>query len=191
MWSYWFLLYLTSLNPLNLLCFRKPTQNNNSILLPTHNRFTIASQLLPNLFTILKGTRWLYFRSQFTTQARFYIRLTIDSQSPHNCFPIFSRFSRVPGGFILGTNSQPKLDSTSDSQSTHNRLTIIWSMFGSHVYRQTVPWEIIVFANGNSMFWISFSLQISTVQLFSSFFIDFERQNNDVHRFLQKHVETP
>ena len=76
---------LTRSFPLNLLCFRKPTQNNNSILRPTHNRLTIASQLLPNRFTILKGTRRLYFRNRFRTQARFYIRLTIDSQSPHNC----------------------------------------------------------------------------------------------------------
>ena len=75
----------------------------------------------------------LCFRKPAQTITRFYVRLTIDSQSPHNCFPIVSRFSRVPGGFILGTNSQPKLDSTSDSQSTHNRLTIVWSMFGVDV----------------------------------------------------------
>ena len=77
--------HLASSFPLILLRSRKPIQNNNSILHPTRNRLTIASQLPPTRFTILKGTGRLHFRNQFTTQARFYIQLTIGSQSPHNC----------------------------------------------------------------------------------------------------------
>ena len=109
---------------------------------------------------------WICFvlGSQLKIITRFYFRLTIDSQSPHNCFPIVSRFSRAPGDFILETNSQLKLDSTSDSQSTHNRLTIVWSMFGSHVY--TVLWE-----------------------RFSSMFTDFEREHNDVHQISQNALQ--
>ena len=115
-----------------------------------------------NHLTIVSPFHWICFAlgSQLKTITRFYVRLTIDSQSPHNCFSIVSRFSRVAGGFVLGTDLQPKNDSTSDSQSTHNRLTIVWSMFCLHVECLDILW------NSFQQF-ISFCMRISVFHRFS------------------------
>ena len=75
---------------------------------------------------------WICFvlESQLKIITRFYFRLTIDSQSPHNRLTIASQSFQDSQGLQATLFQKPIHNSSSILHPTHNRLTIASQLFG-------------------------------------------------------------